>query len=156
MQMKRGLFAVLCASMIAACTQTPEDPNPPSLGEETTAQPAAETSSEVSAFGPEPIDLQLAEAAARRDPEALWQLFGDNGSVDTEYMRTAHRNWFKPLEDKVARAVERGELSIDEATSAIFAARVSVRACTVWYLSQACEIVGTAPQAELRALADSL
>lgn len=71
-------------------------------------------------------------------------------------MRTAHRNGFVLMEDKVLRALESSQVSLEEGVTTVFTAGISVRACTVSYLSQACESVGTAPQAELRALADRL
>lgn len=69
--MKNTLSIVVCATMIGACTPTSEDSDSPSLGEESTAQHAEPTESEVPTFAPEPIDLALAEAAARRDLETL-------------------------------------------------------------------------------------
>lgn len=102
------------------------------------------------------LDRQLAIAAANRDAVTLANLFGENGKTDTDYMVTAHIQGFKPYEDKVARAIETGKVSVEEGVAAIFAARVSTKACLLEHLQAECEIVGKQPQAELIELANRL
>lgn len=99
------------------------------------------------------IDQNLAEAAARRDGPALWDIFKANGNVDTLYMRSAHKQGLKPAEQTMIKAFGNGNVSEAELQNYIFSARVSARACSVKSLAEACAIVGTAPQAELKAAA---
>ncbi len=140
MKLLMNLATTCCTLLAAACNaEGPIPQAPPSK--------SAETQS---------LDRQLAIAAANRDVATLANLFGANGNADTDYMVTAHIQGLKPYEDKVARAIETGKISIEEGLVAVFAARVSTKACLLEYLQAECEIVGKQPPAELIALANRL